>query len=112
MLERVTESNLLAWEPDEEDRAFLDVYGPWDPLTPTQVSELMADYPAPWWIVGGWAVVAAGVAWLVLRQFDSADLVVPAPRTLAPSVVLGFLFSFILGITAVRHGSTARRTLA
>lgn len=44
-------------------------------------------------IVGGWAVVAAGVAWLMLRQVDSTDLVLPAPFTLAPSVVLGFLFS-------------------
>jgi hypothetical protein len=72
-----------AWEPDEEDRAFLDVYGPWDPLTPTQVSELMADYPAPWWIVGGHAIEAfTGVR----RMHEDVDLVifardVPAFRT-------------------------------
>lgn len=44
-------------------------------------------------IVGGWAVVAAGIAWLVLRQLGSKDTVVPAPLALAPSVIVGFVFS-------------------
>jgi hypothetical protein len=44
-------------------------------------------------IVGGWAVVAAGIAWLVLKLLGPKDSVVPAPLALAPSVVLGFLLS-------------------
>jgi hypothetical protein len=44
-------------------------------------------------IVGGWAVVAAGIAWLVLRRSGSRDSIAPAPLALAPSVLLGFVFS-------------------
>jgi hypothetical protein len=44
-------------------------------------------------IVGGWAVVAAGIAWLVLWRIGEDEGTVPTPLALAPSVVLGFLLS-------------------
>lgn len=63
----------LAWEPDEEDGEFLRIYGPWEPLTPAQVQELMTGFPAPWWIVGGHAIEAfTGVP----RFHEDIDLVV------------------------------------
>ena len=43
---------------DPEDIEFYRWYGPWDPLTPPQVAELLAGLQAPWWIVGGWAIEA------------------------------------------------------
>ena len=30
--------------------------GPWDPLTPMEVSVLLAELDTPWWIAGGWAI--------------------------------------------------------
>jgi hypothetical protein len=73
MLALVTEPDLLAWEPDEEDLAFLDVYGDWDPLTPHELAGLMHGFPHPWWIVGGHAIEAfTGVR----RFHEDIDLVV------------------------------------
>ncbi len=46
------------WEPDEEDLAFCRVYGPWEPLTPRQVKELMDGFSDPWWVVGGHSIEA------------------------------------------------------
>ncbi len=46
------------WLPDEDDRAFLDVYGDWDPLTPAELRDLMAGFDRPWWVVGGQAIEA------------------------------------------------------
>jgi hypothetical protein len=47
----------------EEDRDFYRWYGAWAPLTPPEVARLLDGLPAPWWIVGGWAVDAfTGVA--------------------------------------------------
>lgn len=78
-----------AWEPDEEDRAFLDVYGPWDPLSPAQVRELMAGYPKPWWIVGGHAIEAfTGVP----RMHEDVDLVIFARDVPAFRAHLGDAF--------------------
>jgi hypothetical protein len=48
----------LAWEPDEHDLAFVDVYGAWDPLTPAEAGLLMEGFGHPWWIVGGHAIEA------------------------------------------------------
>jgi hypothetical protein len=63
----------LAWEPDEEDRAFCAIYGPWEPLWPAEVAELMAGFEPPWWIVGGHAIEAfTGVP----RGHEDIDLVV------------------------------------
>ena len=42
-------------------------------------------------IVGGWAVVAAGVAWLVLRRMNDEDT--PRLLSLIPSLVLGFVLT-------------------
>lgn len=43
---------------NDDDREFYRWYGPWAPLTPPEVSDLLAGYPAAWWIVGGWAIDA------------------------------------------------------
>jgi hypothetical protein len=62
-----------AWEPTAEDRAFCDVYGDWDPLTPVELRDLMAGFPAPWWVVGGQAIEAfTGVR----RVHEDIDLVI------------------------------------
>lgn len=63
----------LAWTPDAEDLAFLDVYGDWDPVTPVELRDLMDGFPEPWWVVGGHAVEAfTGVP----RFHEDIDLVV------------------------------------
>ncbi len=63
----------LVWQPTEEDRAFLEVYGDWDPLTPAQLAVLMEGFQAPWWVVGGHAIEAfTGVR----RVHEDLDLVV------------------------------------
>lgn len=63
----------LAWTPEPEDVAFLDVYGDWDPPTPVELAELMGGFPEPWWVVGGHAIEAfTGVA----RFHEDIDLVV------------------------------------
>ena len=62
-----------AWEPDEEDIAFCNVYGDWDPLTPAELADLMAGFPEPWWVVGGYAMQAfTGVR----RFHEDIDMVV------------------------------------
>jgi hypothetical protein len=62
-----------AWQPTEEDRAFLEVYGDWDPLTPTELAVLMEGFQPPWWVVGGHAIEAfTGVR----RVHEDLDLVV------------------------------------
>ena len=63
----------LAWEPDEEDRRFMAVYGDWDPLTPRELAAAMEGFPLPWWIVGGHAIEAfTGVE----RFHEDIDMVV------------------------------------
>jgi hypothetical protein len=63
----------LAWQPDDEDRAFMEVYGDWDPLTPAELNQLMAGFPEPWWVVGGHAMEAfTGVP----RFHEDIDLVI------------------------------------
>lgn len=42
----------------EDDEEFARVYGPWEAYTPAQVAAVMAGFPAPWWIVGGYAIEA------------------------------------------------------
>jgi len=46
--------------PEEvlEDRAFLERYGPWEPLDPAGLAAFMAGVSRPWWMVGGWAIEA------------------------------------------------------
>jgi hypothetical protein len=43
---------------DDEDREFDRWYGPWAPFTPPDVQGILTGLPAPWWIVGGWAIDA------------------------------------------------------
>lgn len=37
---------------------FARIYGPFQPLTPEGLEELMRGFPRPWWLVGGWALDA------------------------------------------------------
>ncbi len=34
------------------------LYGPWAERTPADAARLLAGYPGPWWIAGGWAIEA------------------------------------------------------
>jgi hypothetical protein len=45
-------------EEEAEDAAFFRLYGDWAPLDPAGVQELMAGFPRPWWVLGGWAIEA------------------------------------------------------
>jgi hypothetical protein len=63
----------LAWEPDEEDLAFTRIYGPWAPVSPHELKDLMEGFPAEWWVVGGHAIEAfTGVP----RFHEDIDLVI------------------------------------
>lgn len=42
-----------------EDDAFLALYGPWSPLEPAEMAEVLRGFDRPWWVVGGWAIEAA-----------------------------------------------------
>lgn len=42
--------------PGADCRIADDDLGPWDPLSPDAVAELLAPVGAPWWIGGGWAL--------------------------------------------------------
>ena len=59
--------------PTEDDRAFWDVYGAWDPLSVGELREVMQGFPEPWWLVGGHAIEAfTGVH----RPHEDIDVVV------------------------------------
>lgn len=89
-----------AWEPDDEDRAFLDVYGDWEPLTPAELRTLMAGFEPPWWLVGGHAVEAfTGVP----RLHEDIDLVVFADHVPELRTQLGGRFHLWSN-----HGGTLR----
>ncbi|MDN5766800.1 MAG: hypothetical protein L0H96_12820 [Humibacillus sp.] len=55
--ERVSLQRSAAEQRTEDE--FYAVYGPWAPLTPAEVAEVLARFDRPWWVVGGWAVEAA-----------------------------------------------------
>jgi hypothetical protein len=57
-------------ELDEEQSQAL--YGPWDPLPPAQVAELLAGSGTRWWIAGGRAARAGSPA----RPHDDTDVAV------------------------------------
>jgi len=59
-------------ELDEEQSQAL--YGPWDPLQPGQVAELLAGSGVRWWIAGGRAARAGSAA----RPHDDTDVAVDA----------------------------------
>lgn len=55
--------------PEDE---FQRLYGAWDPLSVIELREVLAGFPRPWWIGGGWAIEAfTGVR----RQHDDVDVV-------------------------------------
>ena len=39
-----------------EERAFLDLYGPWAPLDLDGARAFFDGFDRPWWVVGGWSV--------------------------------------------------------
>jgi hypothetical protein len=43
---------------DDEDAEFYRWYGAWQPLSPTEVAQMMAGVEVQWWVIGGWAVDA------------------------------------------------------
>ena len=49
--------------PEAEDAEFLRWYGVWAPLDPAGLAELMAGFDRPWWVVGGWSLVADRALW-------------------------------------------------
>jgi hypothetical protein len=59
--------------PDDEDIAFLDLYGPWESPGPAVLQDLLAGFPEPWWLVGGHAIEAFTGA---SRPHEDIDLVV------------------------------------
>ena len=38
-----------------EDGAFAGLW-PWEPITPSDVADVLRGLPTPWWIAGGWAI--------------------------------------------------------
>jgi hypothetical protein len=56
-----------------DDAEFDRLYGRWESLDPAGVQALLADFPAPWWVVGGWAIEAfSGVS----RPHHDCDVVI------------------------------------
>jgi hypothetical protein len=54
-----------------DDEEFFRWYGPWEPLDPPGLAELMRGFERPWWIVGGWSIEAfTGVG----REHEDVDL--------------------------------------
>ena len=41
-----------------DDKAWQRIYGPFEPLTPMELRDLMRGFERPWWIVGGYAMEA------------------------------------------------------
>ena len=59
--------------PPEHDGAWQRVYGPFEPLTPEQLQELLRGFERPWWLVGGYALEAfTGVA----REHEDIDVAI------------------------------------
>ncbi|HZE39146.1 MAG TPA: hypothetical protein VE172_10085 [Stackebrandtia sp.] len=59
---------------DLSEPEFLSWYGPWDPLSPTEIAELLDGSGVRWWIVGGLAIDAAtGTS----RPHDDVDVTLP-----------------------------------
>src|SRR3954454_24979899 len=59
--------------PGGDSDAFFRIYGPWQPLTPAEVADVMEGFARPWWIVGGHAIEAfTGVH----REHEDIDLAI------------------------------------
>ena len=55
----------------EDDAAFFDAYGDWQPLSPAELTHLLRGFGHPWWLVGGYAIAAfTGVS----RPHDDIDV--------------------------------------
>jgi hypothetical protein len=55
----------------DDDANFYRIYGPWAPLNPLQLAEVMRGFARPWWLVGGYAIEAfTGV----LRPHEDIDM--------------------------------------
>ncbi|HEX5090617.1 MAG TPA: hypothetical protein VFV89_22605 [Nocardioides sp.] len=54
-----------------DDAEFYRWYGPWEPLDPAGLAELMRGFERPWWIVGGWSIEAFTGA---PREHEDVDL--------------------------------------
>ncbi len=55
-----------------DEDAFQALYGPWDPLPPEGIAELLADSGADWWIGGGRAARAGAPP----RRHEDTDVVI------------------------------------
>jgi hypothetical protein len=93
-------SRALRGEPCDEDQEFFDIYGDWDPLTPVALAGLMVSFPAPWWIVGGYALEAFT---RVPRRHDDIDMAIHADSVPALRAQLGRTFHLWSN-----HGGTFR----
>ena len=69
---------------NDDDAAWERWYGPWTPLTPTGVADLLAGVTATWWIVGGWAIDA-----FTRRTRDHHDIDVAFRRDDLPAILAG-----------------------
>ena len=70
---------------DPDAAAFQRLYGPWRAWTPAQAAAVLADWPEPWWVAGGWAVEA-----FTGRSRTHEDIDVSIFRRTVPSL-RGFL---------------------
>jgi hypothetical protein len=67
----VREPLALTAEEREEERRFLALYGPWEPLDPDGARAFFEGFDRPWWLVGGWAIEAfTGAA----REHEDIDV--------------------------------------
>lgn len=58
----------------------MEPYGPWEPLTPAAIGELLGRVGVPWWIAGGWALdLFLGYE---SRPHDDTDVLVLRPDQL------------------------------
>lgn len=67
--------------PEEiaEDRAFFDLYGPWDALDLDGVRRFFEGFDRPWWVIGGWAIEAFTGAPREHEDIDVSMLACDAP---------------------------------
>ena len=47
-----------ATDLDPEELDFQMLYGPWQPMSPAELGDLLSGFPEPWWVVGGHAIEA------------------------------------------------------
>lgn len=72
---------------DDSDEAFERWYGPWEPFSVAEIADVLHEFGAPWWIVGGHAIEAFT---RVARPHEDIDVALfrrdlPALRDCLPS---------------------------